>query len=61
LTPLRAEKVKAPLIKECVASLECKVHSQFPTGDHTIFVGEIVGIHINKGVFTHVYNLKRQG
>lgn len=59
LTRLRAEKVKAPPIKECVASLECKVHSQFPTGDHTIFVGEIVGAHSDKGMFTTTYNSKR--
>jgi len=59
LTRLRAEKVKAPLIKECVARLECKVQSQFPTADHTIFVGEMVGAHVDKGVFTNAYNLKK--
>jgi len=59
LTSLPAEKVKAPPLKECVASLECKLHSQFPTGDHTIFVGEIVGAHVDKGVFTNAYNLKK--
>lgn len=42
LTPLPAKKVKPPIIKECVAHLECKLHSQFKAGDHTIFVGEII-------------------
>ena len=57
-TPLRARKVKPPIIKECVAHLECKLHSQFTTGDHTIFVGEIVEAYANKEAFADKYNLK---
>jgi len=34
--------VKPPLIKECVVNLECKLVGQLDTGDHTIFVGQIV-------------------
>jgi flavin reductase (DIM6/NTAB) family NADH-FMN oxidoreductase RutF len=58
LTPLRARKVKPPIIKECVAHLECRLHSQFTTGDHTIFIGEIVEAYANKEAFTDKYNLK---
>jgi flavin reductase (DIM6/NTAB) family NADH-FMN oxidoreductase RutF len=58
LTPLPARKVKPPIIKECVAHLECKLHSQFTTGDHTIFVGEIVEAYADKEAFTDKYNLK---
>jgi len=58
LTPLPARKVKPPIIKECVAHLECKLHSQFTTGDHTIFVGEIVKAYANQEAFTDKYNLK---
>ena len=58
LTPLPARKVKPPIIKECVAHLECKLHSQFTTGDHTIFVGEIVEAYANQEAFTDKYNLK---
>jgi len=58
LTPLPARKVKPPIIKECVAHLECKLHSQFTTGDHTIFVGEIVEAYANKEAFADKYNLK---
>lgn len=57
LTPLPARKVKPPIIKECVAHLECKLQNQFTTGDHTIFVGEIVEAYANKGTFESVYNL----
>ena len=59
LTPLLARKVKPPIIKECVAHLECKLHSQFPTGDHTIFVGEVIEAYANKDVFKEEYDLKK--
>lgn len=59
LTPLPAKKVKPPIIKECVAHLECKLHSQFTTGDHTIFVGEIVEAYADKEAFTERYDLRK--
>jgi len=58
LTASRSRKVKPPIIKECVAHLECKLHSQFATGDHKIFVGEIVEAYADKEAFTDKYNLK---
>jgi flavin reductase (DIM6/NTAB) family NADH-FMN oxidoreductase RutF len=59
LTRLRGRKVKAPAIKECVAHLECKLHSQITTGDHTIFVGEIIEAYTDKEAFNEEYNLKK--
>jgi flavin reductase (DIM6/NTAB) family NADH-FMN oxidoreductase RutF len=59
LTPLPARKVKAPIVKECLAHLECKLHSQFKTGDHTVFVGEIIEAYANKGVFTDKYDIDK--
>jgi len=59
LTAARARKVKSPIIKECVAHLECKLHSQFKTGDHTIFVGEIVEAYADKEAFTDKYDLEK--
>ncbi len=59
LTPTPARKVKAPIIKECIAHLECKLHSQFTTGDHTIFVGEIVAAYADKKSFKKEYSLKK--
>jgi flavin reductase (DIM6/NTAB) family NADH-FMN oxidoreductase RutF len=60
LTPLPARKVQPPIIKECVAHLECKLHSQFTTGDHTVFVGEIVEAYANKEVLTgEKYNIEK--
>jgi flavin reductase (DIM6/NTAB) family NADH-FMN oxidoreductase RutF len=59
LTPLPAKKVKPPIIKECVAHLECKLHSKFATGDHTIFIGEVVEAYVDKEAFTKRYKLKK--
>jgi flavin reductase (DIM6/NTAB) family NADH-FMN oxidoreductase RutF len=59
LTPIPAKKVKTPIIKECLAHLECKLHNQFETGDHTVFIGEIVEAYANKGVFTDKYDMSK--
>jgi len=59
LTPFPAKKVKSPIIKECIAHLECKLHSQFKTGDHTIFIGEVIEAYANEGVFTDTYDLDK--
>jgi flavin reductase (DIM6/NTAB) family NADH-FMN oxidoreductase RutF len=56
LTALPAKKVKSPIIKECVAHLECKLTQKITTGDHTLFVGDVVAAYVNKGVFTETYD-----
>lgn len=47
LTPLQAEAVKPPLIKECPINTECRVVSELDAGDHTLFVGEVVASHVS--------------
>ena len=44
LTKEKANFVKAPLIKECPVSVECKVKEIVPVGSHDMFVAEIVAI-----------------
>ena len=51
LTPLKAKKIKAHLIEECYLNMECRVIDQYVTGDHTVFVGEPVVVHMNEDVF----------
>jgi flavin reductase (DIM6/NTAB) family NADH-FMN oxidoreductase RutF len=46
LTALAAAKVRPPLIEECVVNFECVLFDQLDTGDHTIFVGEVVASHV---------------
>ena len=51
LTAKPAKVVKSPIIEECVAHLECKLVNQITTGDHTLFVGEVVAAYTNESVF----------
>lgn len=41
-----AEKINPPLLTEARANLECRVVSRLETGDHTIFVGEVLAAHV---------------
>ena len=51
LTAIPAQKVKAPLIKECWGHIECTVVGEYLAGAHTMFVGEIVAASCNEGCF----------
>ncbi len=57
LTALPANKVKPPLIGECVAHIECELVSKLDTGDHTIFVGKVVAAQANENAFKTNYDL----
>jgi len=46
-----AQMVKAPIIKECFAHIECKLVDIHPVGSHKLFIGEIVAASINEGLF----------
>lgn len=58
-TPLPAQTVKAPIIKECVAHLECRLYRRITAGDHSLFIGEIQAAYANKDAFTNKYNLEK--
>ena len=38
----------ALVFKESLGFLECRVTAEYPGGDHTIFVGEVVNAHVNE-------------
>jgi flavin reductase (DIM6/NTAB) family NADH-FMN oxidoreductase RutF len=42
LTPEAAENVKAPLIAECYANLECRLHDAALVGKYNVFIFEVV-------------------
>ncbi|RLF05208.1 MAG: hypothetical protein DRK00_05025 [Thermoprotei archaeon] len=37
-----AKSVKAPILKDAVAALECKIVKMVETGDHILVMGEVV-------------------
>ncbi|MFH1147661.1 MAG: flavin reductase family protein [Pseudomonadota bacterium] len=51
LTPVKAKKVGAPLIEECIGHIECRLHAAYSAGDHTIFVGEVLAASVQEDVF----------
>ena len=47
--------VKVPTIDGVTVAFECKVVDKFETGDHTVFVGEVVGMTGNPPKPKHLY------
>ncbi len=59
LTPFPAKTVKTSIVKECIAHLECRLKKSFTTGDHTIFLGEIVEAYADKGTFKEEFDIRK--
>ena len=59
LTPKRARMVSPPIIKECVAHVECKLERTVDLGDHTLFIGRVVAAYASRKCFERSYNLKQ--
>ena len=57
LTPEQADKVKAPLIRECPVNMECILKDRIPLGAHDLFIGEIVQVHINQNILDEKGNI----
>ena len=60
LTPLPAKEVKPPIIKECVAWIECKVQNQIDFGNRTLFFGDVVAAYVKDEIFQEkMYDIKK--
>ncbi len=46
---VRRGEAGVPLIEGALCTIECNVREQLPGGDHTIFVGEVVAVHVREG------------
>jgi len=51
-----SQKVKPPILKDCIACFECQVIDKLPAPDHTIFIGKILAAYISDQR-EKVYNL----
>ena len=47
LTPMKAGKIDAPLIKESPVNLECVVKQIVELGSHNMFISEIVAVNVD--------------
>jgi flavin reductase (DIM6/NTAB) family NADH-FMN oxidoreductase RutF len=43
-----ASMIDGLLLADAVANFECTLIAEFPTGDHVIFVGQVVASHVNE-------------
>ena len=50
-----SQAVKVPTIDGVTVAFECKVVDRLETGDHTVFVGEVVGMSGNQDKPKHLY------
>ena len=50
LTPAPAQRVRPPIIKECIAHLECRVSRDVEAGDHHMFIAEVLAAYARPGV-----------
>ncbi len=48
LAPCRMKNVKAPGIEQSPVNIECKVERTLDLGSHTMFIGKVVGVHVDK-------------
>ena len=51
LTPVESQLLITPIIKECIAHLECKVVQSLIAGDHTLYIAEILAASANDEFF----------
>lgn len=56
----KAKYVKSPLIKNATVNFECELKREVDSGDHIIFIGEILASHINRDKKV-LLNMKRKG
>ena len=50
-------RVEVPWIDECLAHIECAVVENLMPGDHTVFIGEIVGAWAEEEAFGHYWRV----
>ncbi len=41
--PMRTETTGAPVLEDCLAWFDCRLHDVLPGGDHALLVGRVVG------------------
>jgi flavin reductase (DIM6/NTAB) family NADH-FMN oxidoreductase RutF len=47
LTPMAADTVKCPLIKESPVNIECKVSQVLELGSHHVFIADVTAVHVD--------------
>jgi len=61
LTPIKAHRVRPPLIEECIGHLECQLYKTFPVGDHKLFIGAVISVSVDEDKFDVCLRADREG
>jgi flavin reductase (DIM6/NTAB) family NADH-FMN oxidoreductase RutF len=56
-TPVPSKVVKPPMIEGSTTAYECGVVGQVETGDHTVFIAEVVALHGDPESAAHLYSI----
>lgn len=60
LTPLDGRRVSVPWVEECLGHLECGLVDAYTVGDHTLFLGEVVGAWAEEEAFDGFWKLEAE-
>ncbi len=60
LTPIDGRRVTVPWVDECLAHLECGVVQAHEVGDHTVFIGEVIGAWAEEEAFDDTWKLEAE-
>lgn len=55
--PIHSKMVKPPIIEGVTAAFECRVVNHVETGDHTIYIAEVVAMHGDHEKAMHLYSI----
>jgi flavin reductase (DIM6/NTAB) family NADH-FMN oxidoreductase RutF len=55
--PMHSSVVKPPIIKGVTVAYECRVADHIETGDHTVFIAEVVAKHGDPDRAKHLYSI----
>ncbi len=61
LTPVRGEKVSAPMIAESPVNIECRVREILPLGSHHMFLADVLAVHAEEKYMdeSHKFHLEK--
>ena len=49
-TQVKSKHIDAPIIKECPVNIECELCGLLETGDHDLFIGRVLEVHVDEEV-----------
>jgi len=61
LTPIKARKITAPLIEECIGHLECRLIDPDLAGKYNLFLADVVAVSVTKGTFKERWLVETEG